>query len=328
MKLRILTIIVTKVSLAVLGLSFLLTSCLREGLEDCVLKDNVFLSVKTDFDLRVSTAAAADWYAINSVSVYVIDQNNKFVTSWHGGAYIAGIDYLVPLRLDKGTYRFVVWTNEGVSYTVSPSNPELKGILLMDEMTINMVIPADRKIRELIPHRHYGIVSEAQVIQNRDNYYTITIKPHTYKVNFTVKGLTTTNDLYDFTVSDNNSSHTFDNSVISGRDRYQHIRSTGFEVKSDDTVNNATQGVLNASMILLQIDDGTETTFALSNNTTGETLYTADLIQSIQQAYRSSGETLDFSRTFEFDMVITFLTNLKVSVSVNGWSYIEQEQEL
>jgi len=311
----------------VLGL-LLLTSCTKDNYDGCPSQETVNLLIKTDYDLRSASAAAAEWYAINEVFILIIDQHNNVVTSWEGGAYASGADYRASFQLEEGTYRFVVWTNLGENYTISASNGELKNGIFMDEVMINMTIPPDGMIRDFIPHRHYGSITNAQVIRNKDNTFVITLIPHTYKVNFTVKGLAPTFHQYDFMVTDNNSSHRLDNSCVLGKECYHHIRTTDYQPRSRSINFDPFTNELSDSMILLQLDDDTPTTFTISNTITEEVIYTADLLQTIEQAYQDADEVLDFSSIYEFDILFTFDTYMYVTVSVNGWSYIEQNQKL
>ena len=316
MKLRILTLVL------------LLCSCTKDSFEDCEPKDNVHITVKTDYDLRSTSAASAEWYSIDEVSIFVVDANNNLVTSWEGGAYTADEDYRATFSLQEGFYRFVVWTNLGDTYTVSSPLGDVKSGLFIDDIMINMAIPPDGKIRESIPHRHYGSITNTKIFRNRDNNYVVTIKPHTYKLNFKIKGLSPLFHQYDIMVTDNNWSHRLDNSCVSGKECYHHIRSTEYQPRSRAVQLDPFTNELTDSMILLQMDDDTETTFSIVNSLTEEIIYSVDLIQTITQAFTNAGELLDFSRIFEFDIVFTFDTHMFVTVSVNGWDYTEQDQKL
>lgn len=295
-----------------LGIALLLGSCTKENLSKC---PNVRLRIVADIQ---SKAATIDRYNIESVTVYVFDNDYKYVTQWEGGAYIHGQTYEVPLTLPAGTYHFVVWTNQGDVYKASHSKAQLDGSVSYADMSTGLSVPTDKTISTDIPDLHYGILTDAEVFEfdNINRIYTVIISPNTYKVNFSVRGLIPNGNTYGFTVTDNHSRYKFDNSMVSGLGNYYHTRPVQFGGNE-----------LNTSMILLGLDAGRAMPFSFENATSAAQLYSGDLIDMINKAYAAAGRRPDFSSTYEFDIVLVF-SQFGVEITVNGWGYQGNPTEL
>ncbi len=324
--------------LAVLALTF--GSCMRDELDDCPPPHNVRLRVITDYEKaeadrtrgtyhQMDTEEFArhreGWYQdqIDNVSVYVFDQDDRFISSWRGPKYLLGEDYTVPFTLQEGkSYHFVAWTNSGTGGLYSPS-------LLLDEHTMasrgdmhmGLELPDDRTLTEEMAHRHFGSLENRPVFSGI-NDEEIVITPNTYRVNFIVRGLAAANaNSYEVKVTDRNARHAFDGAHIEGEDDYFHTRTL-----SAGTTRAA--GERSASMVLLQIGDDTDTSFELSNTTLDRSLHGGDLLQAIQTAYSEQiGPDKTFAdmddmleNKYEYDIILTN-TAAGVKVEVHPWNY-------
>ena len=296
------------------GMLSSLNSCIKEDLSEC--PDGVRIIVKTDTE---TYQHSPDRYNnIENVTIYVFDENNRFVTAWEGGAYTHGNVYAVTLPLEKGKYKFVAWTNQGEIYKISHSIIQCQQTKpLLSELYLYVDYPQDKYIRDIIPDLHYGDLSDIVVGNARNNEHTIILKPNTYKLNFAVQGLPVDTDQYGFQVKDNNSHYGFDNSILSGKEEFNYIRTTGFAA-----------GELKESLIELKLDHGRNTVFTFSNVTKNEVLYSGSLIGMINRAYTVGGQAVDFSKIYEFDITLSFDSNMNVSISINGWDYQVQSGEL
>jgi hypothetical protein len=341
-------LIIGKMTLAAAVAMLTLNSCMRDNLEDCPPPYNVRLLVKTDYETGGYTRAAAeiDWYEgqIDNVSIYVFDDEGSYVDSYVGPAYTMGEDYTVPFNLEAGkSYHFEAWTNNGERYDVS-SLPE-PGLARRGEMTMKMNIPAGtRTFTENIPHRHQGTLEEVSVVPGETSEKVIVIEPHTYKVNFIIRGLTpymTENNEYDVTVTDRNELHAFGSkvhirpSVVNGQEPYFHHRRMdkhGVVPTRVNGVETRAAGEIGASMILLQIPDDTGTFFDLRNITEDESLYSADLIDMIEKVYTQHGmigtgpnfiyQSLEdlLNTLYEYTIVLEF-SSVGISIAINNWGY-------
>ncbi len=317
--------------LALAAVALVMSSCLRDSLDDCPPPYNVQLIVKTDYEKEhpaatpdTRGAAGPGWYQdqIENVSVYVFDEDDRFVTLWTGPRYTMYEDYVVPFCLEEGkSYRFVAWTNSsGGIYTPSHLGEQLTGFTRGD-LHMDIELPADRNLTADMSHRHRGMLDKTPIFAG-ENRHEIIISPHTYKVNFIVRGLLAENR-YEMKVTDSNVSHNFLGGLIAARKQtYHHTRTLS------DVGNSRAAGEVGSSMILMQIGDDTGTSFELTNATESRSLYGNDLLQTIQTAYSAQigpgkpyadlADMLD--NQYEYDIILVY-SSLGVSVEVHPWDY-------
>lgn len=308
------TSVSTVLMLLLISTLLAVSSCVNDDLDGC-LRENVRILVKTNTE---TSRAATDRYQIDNIILFVFDEDNRFVTAWQGGAHTPNEPYEALLRINPGTYHFVVWTNQGDVYTTTQSLEECQAQQpLFSDLTMYMKCPANNCLTEEIPDLHHGLLTDAVVQRNKFNEFTIILTPNTYKLKFTVDGLAVNEDNYNFRVKDNNSHYTFSNSIRDEQAEFEHLRTTIFSGRE-----------LKTSMKVLRLTHDRSPVFDLTNQASGKCLYTDNLVTMIQKAYSAGGQTVDFSRTFEFDIRITFRGNLGVTISINGWSYQINDTEL
>lgn len=338
MKRGVLTGFIVRATLALVCAGLVASSCIREDLSDCPPDPtgptyNTLLLVTTDFELEERNSrgpADYDWYnnQIQTVTVYAFDSDDNFVTSWTGGAYRMGESYLVPMNFEQdGLYHFVAWTNDGDVYSPSHRAEELQG-KTRSELSMSMNVPDGETFMQDIPHRHHGVLESAEIVSDQDNTHTIVISPHTYKTNFIVRGLPTGEGLYDVDVTDSNSQHTFGAELVDGHESYKHLRTLVQKpAPYDDEIA--------ASMILLQIGDGTETMFEIVDTTADEVKYKGDLLKTIKESYSLTDDELAemLEDIYEYDIIITFTGGgtggaLSAEVTVKAWGYVPNPIDL
>lgn len=292
-----------------------LASCVNEDTGDCPEDGKVRLVVTTD--RMEQRGGPADRYNIDCIHAYIFDADNAFIGCAQGETY-TGEDYTFDLDLDPGMYHFVVWSNHGDTYLPSHSmeechltNPQ------MGDMSVYLQFPQDMCLYDDIPDLHHGILKEAAVTGTADHEFVVTVRPDTYKLNFTVKGIQRSTDVHTFRITDNLTRYDFENSIVPATDDYHHIRTA--TAAGDD---------MTASMIVLGLADDRQPQFDLENTDSSETLYSAGIVDMIKRAYATAGNVPDFSREFEFDIILTFDINMDVTVSVNGWTYTVNQTPL
>ena len=298
------------------GTILLMNSCVRPDLSDCPQR-NIRILVRP---LVETTLTNGDTYEIDNLTVYIFDDQNQFLTALQSGTFTrSGTLFKANLDLDPGTYHFVVWTNQGDTYTTTHSIEQChQDKPSLSDLTLYMNCPSNKTLTTDIQDLHYGILANAVIpAGNIDQDLTVIISPNTYRVNFAVEGLAETTDRYAFSVRDDNSHYMFNNSIVSGKDVFNHLRMTSF-----------VDGTLKASMKTLLLTESRSPQFELTNNTTGKSIYSADLVNMITKAYTAGGQSVDFDHIYEYDIIITFRGNLGLTISVNGWVYMENNTEL
>ncbi len=302
-------------------------ACIKQDISTCY---RVNLQVKFDPDMF---ELPENEHQIEKVTVYVFDTNFNLVTVWEGGAYnyLTGADYPVSVTLEEGIYQFIAWTNKGDFYKTNPAYQRQSAFIPFDEMRLYRESASENSYREDIPDLHYGRLQQVDYRLTQNHSYTLYLLPNTYRINLSVEGLEPTKDEYEFIIRDTNFLYGFDNSIVPGKEHYEHIRSCYFQ-----------ENELNASMRILSLTEnhtfpepltGSSQTdrniqFTFLNTSTGITHYSADLVKMIRMAYESSGQVVNFDKTYLFNIRLTFDVQMNVTFSVNGWTYQYNPTEL
>ena len=298
-----------------------LSSCIKSDYDECVNPNgNVRLTLSLSEDIA-SRSSSLDRYQISSTNIYVFDAvTGDYVTSAVGGAYIPNNVYEVYFDLRKsGQYDFIVWTNLGEVYKTNVSitdlettNPYVGNVeLFMDYGSVN---PGTD-----IPDLLYGTPVDAQgnpvsvnIIGNRDNHVEVVLIPDVHDVNIKVTGMPSTTDNFEFSIVDRASSFEFsDNSTITGTEDIKYLRTC-----------TQSSGELNTSLKVLRLEENRVSEFVFRNVTTGEILFSGNLINVIRNAYINAGQPApDFNVVYTFSIVFSYNTNLGMTVTINGWEY-------
>lgn len=293
-----------------------------------------------------------EWFdCIDSIHVYIFDENERFVTIWSGGGYTPGQEYEVPydkLGLPEGVYSFVAWTNRWGDHTCNVNELLAQGgDFYLDDL--NMYLDTHGgEIDHDLNHRHWGILERANMSNQSvisPSEYRIVVDPAIHRVNFMLEGVEVDRpgqtrvdaEDYSVTVSDNNPVHNFRNKYVTGQPTYYHTR-TMMDVTGapggpgawfdDEGIPPAgadyKDGValLTASMNLVHIHDLSKTGFSMHNNDSGEEVFAYDdIVGLINLVYSSNDQKVDFEETLEFDILVSFVAPFYVNITINGWTY-------
>jgi hypothetical protein len=315
-------------------------SCVAEWPEDCPPDTRLF--IRTDQEMGFFTSRGEsrahnidEWYdCIDTMEVYVFDENEKYVTVWRGGRYTPGEEFEVPLvdlTLNEGVYTFVAWTNLGDEYLCNLEELTESGDdFHLDDMRMSLIVPGEGDaIESDLNHRHHGILERAYVSNNSILFpgpNVIVLHPSLHRVNVTVTGLesATATDPHTVTVIDNNSSHDFRNACIPNLDRYHHRRAlTPVQAPSPGTRADVT-GALGSSVYLLQLHDATDTTLEIHRAADpGTALFSEpDLVSLIRTVYGFNGRSVNLDEILEFDINIDLSSKSVITIVVNSWVYV------
>ncbi len=328
-----------------------LASCVAEPLADC--PPDVRLYMMTDHEMGYYGSRTADieeWYSsMDTVAVYVFDENERYVTVWHGGRYTPGEEFEIPLiemNLREGVYTFVAWTNQGDEYLSNLEDLEARREttgeeFYLDDMRMTMSLPGEGgAIEDDLRHRHHGILERAYVSNNSilsPGPNIIAMMPSLHRVNISVTGVSPNTKATDhtLTVTDSNWEHDFHSLNVPELDTYSHRRPfapVGDE--SNDTRTGTDTGTdtraeppvaMAASIYLMQLHDDTVTSFEIHHNsedTTTSIHREEDLVQLINDAYGFNRRGVDFNEVLEFDISIDVSSKLQTVFYINGWQYI------
>ncbi|MDR2912986.1 MAG: FimB/Mfa2 family fimbrial subunit [Alistipes sp.] len=338
---------------AMLAAALAMSGCVAENFLDCPPR----LIIKTKLEmpgaaapllpeygpqtrLAVERTPIEDWYSqIDNVTVYVFDQHYNFIKQWRGGVYTLNDTYEVPLDvldLPDGFYNFVAWTNRGDLYDSNIAEPTPGTRAAEFEMNAKLpeIIDNLPTYEGDIEHRHYGKLENIHIVRNRNLVvHTLVVSPTTHRVNFDVKGLPAEADpWYQVKITDRNSSHDMQNSFISNRPEYRHLR-TLTETPASENDDNENRGPyetradektslnISASLLLMQVQDETGTALEITNVRTDETVFRYDLVDLVSLVYSVYGRSPDFNNTREFDIELDLSSRLSILININGWTY-------
>jgi hypothetical protein len=298
-----------------------------EDLAEC---PDVRLLVRTNHEIRygsrpdgrTTVTPLAEWYGcVDRVSVFIFDENDRYYDRWDGPALRWLSEYEVPVRdinLPDGVYTFVVWSNLGRFY--STNQPQLARGSALNDFLLRTKVPASGVLTSSFPHLHYGILTGAYVSNNSIRHALtniIEVRPLLNRVNFSIVGVPAGDD-WSITVTDTNREHNFRGTPIPGLDRY-----------TLSTMLNRVDNSYKASMMFYRMEDETPTDITIMNDTTGEALYSGNLVNLIERVYGLVAEQrIDFERVLEFDVELNFSGRKLFSVTINGWTYVFNDSPL
>jgi hypothetical protein len=239
------------------------------------------------------------WYnSIDTLSVYIFDENERFVYLWRGPGYTPGQDYEIPLTeicLPEGVYTFIAWSNLDRDHFCNMHDSLLAAPnenYRLADMFVNMRLDDDGGIKRDRDHRHYGKREGVHVANNSildPKQSNIVLNPVMHRVNFTVVGQAPSkmDQQHTVRITDRNHRHSFLNRFIGtpetradGDEFYHQIRTmtdvTGLPggpgAWDDPTVPPPpgidpaqTETLLSSSVMLLQLHDVTKTGVRIFN---------------------------------------------------------------
>ncbi len=321
------TIFTTNTVLLLLALAFLLFGCsVGDDMEDC---GEMRLWVRFDPDMFELPEGE---HRIGHIDVYAFDELGRFAARWQGGPYEYRSDSLwrVPFDLMPGTYTFVAWTNAPSGYRTKPDAREwIRGVTEMNRLEFHLDVPPDRSIDTEIPDLHYGRIEGAVYDPSRDTEYIIYLLPDTYRMNVTVEGLEDHGEDFSLSLSDDNTHYDFRNRVLDDYGVYSHVRTPapGHPLEATFRVLSLTNDH-SIERIGIPGNEDRSPILRLFSPTDGREWFAGDVVKMIRSAYAASGNSVDFDKTYRFDIVLSFDANMDVTVTVDGWSYRPNPVEL
>ncbi|MCD7962378.1 MAG: FimB/Mfa2 family fimbrial subunit [Rikenellaceae bacterium] len=299
----------------------LLTSCIKDDMDECGTT-----RVWIKFDPAMYELPAGE-HQIENLHVYMFNEKEQLVEEWQGGHYNYTADQLceIPVNLPTGVYSFIAWTNQGKIYKTDISSR-------LSDSELYLENNKDEIYRTDIPDLHYTTGNNIKVDPIEDHEYILYLIPNTYRINLTVKELPEGNDEdeYLFAITDNNTRYNFNNRIVEDQNLITHQR-----------ITKRKEGILQASIRTLTLHDdhaieniGKPDTgdrspqLTFRNHTNNTEIFTGNLVQIIRTAYSSADMQVDFDKTYEFNIVLSFDADLNVNISVNGWIYTPNGTEL
>lgn len=297
----------------------LFSSCIGEDMSGCE-ETGIQLKVSFDTDSREEIPGKGP----HNVTLYLFDGQGCCCEMHEFRLEDLEEETLLETEMPAGEYAFVAWVNKDETYFDVPAFDAYPQVHPMKEAAVLYLdIPQNSIVDYSLPDLFYGALEERK-IKKGGNSVRIPLVLDTNRLTFSVKGLESNADTYEFEVRDNNGAYTFDNS-FEACTPFSYIARAAF---------NATGGKdgLDASMTILRLAGDRSPAFTFRNRTTGKTLYPSsteqetNLVRLIQKAYRNS--TVDFDRKHSFEITLEYNAQMQATVSVDGWSVVQDEGDL
>ncbi len=291
------------------------TSCIGEGDTDCPPTETG-IRVYFSYPLAEETERDGTLIPAEQIDLFIFDEQGCFVKKLIDDSPFLTADYCMDVELAAGKYTFVSWINLKDCYYLS--HPEIPEGTSLSDLLLHIQADENDTIHTSIHTLYFGNLTEVQTRENTLHTFLIPLMRNTY--NLTVRTIgkeVNPEDDYFVVVSDRNGSYSFENSFASPRE--VHYKSTC--ILNEE---NQLQGALTA---LRLNEDENYATLKLQNACTGEIIYERNLVEMIQ-TYREQGMEIDFDTMFDFEVVLRFETDARVTVIINGWTMIEDQEEL
>ena len=249
---------------------------------------------------------------IRQVRVFAFDEKDVLVSEFSDKKAVLSADYSLPVTLrHTGKLTFVAWGGRDLeAYDFSGFK---EGVTTKREMWVALRLK-DRRVSSASGPLYVGLVSIS--LENRENLGSVyervsfNMRELTYRVHFTIKSIPDPfpmDEKFVIRIEDDNGVYDF-NGQIALCERFEYVA----EATRD------TEGVLKADFTLMKLEEGRNTLVSLVNKTTGEILYTANLVDDIIMFRGDSGEP-PYSLECDHDFPIT----LKLKYEKETWTLVQ-----
>jgi hypothetical protein B2_16868 len=249
---------------------------------------------------------------IRQIRVFAFDENDVLVGEFSDKRAVLSADYFLSATLrHTGKLTFVAWGGRDLeAYNFSGFK---EGVTTKQDMWVALRFK-DRRISSAPGSLYVGLTSVS--IENRENMGSVyeqvsfNMQELTYRVHFTIRPIPDPFPIdQDFIirVEDNNGVYNF-NGQIALCERFEYVA---------EAIRDA-EGRLKADFTLMKLEEGRNALVSLVNKTTGEILYTANLVDDIIMFRGDAGEP-PYSLECEHDFPIT----LKLKFEKSTWALVQ-----
>ncbi len=308
---------------------------------DCSV--NYRIKFRYDYNMKFADAFA---HEVNSVTLYVLDTLNRVV--WYGteeGETLAADDYAMTINVPPGKYSLLAWcgTTDKNSFTIPETSlgTELT-CTLNREHNAEGAAYVDKDLDRLF----HGWLPDQTFIATEGTYtYTVPLVKNTNNIRVVLQHLSgepVDKDKFIFTITDNNGSMDWDNSLLPDEQvtYYAWLTASGsasFENKIQSrggTVSSVFSAAI-AELTIPRMVKGQEPRLTIINSETGETVLSIPLIDYallVKGYYNRDMDDQEYlDRQDTYDMVF-FLDEgnrwMDSYIYINSWKVVFQNSGL
>lgn len=293
----------------------LLQGCIKEDLSNC--KSELLLSFR--YTLNDQYANLFD-REVSKVTVYVFDNNGKYVDRFSEQGNHLTNDYVMHIPLPEGTYSVVAYGGEFGTYSAGELNQQLnalnetlrKGVTDINDFRAELkhvkgsedyLYPSDTP-----DDLYVGLATSVVSTMGCKVIAPVELIKDTKRIKVNISGINYVSGALEVYITALNGRYLFDNSIDGNHGTFKY------------TPINAVQQPdrLEVDLKMMRLVLGQTPRLVIINSATSEVIYNENMIDQIllTQKY-SSQEDLDREDEFLFEIVID--RNIDVSVSINGW---------
>jgi len=318
--------------LTVLSVSFVMQSCVRDDLSDCVAGKRVYFnymladtaSVTTNTgDVRVAREGIFPG-DVTFFNLYVFDEDGKFVKEVSARPVFVDRDssrmYLDIDTLETGVYKFLAWANLSGQYSLS--NDLVPGVSTAAdvEVQLDLIKNSNEVSEELSPLFYASHLDESFTVQALlEQSFDLDLIQDTYKFNVSVTGLDSAyagEHSFTVDVTDTNGKYKLDN-AYSACKQFNYIRDCALRPVEDGKSEAYTP------INIMRMDYTRNPHMRLKEKDTNATVLEDNWGDLFLLLRSMTGYNVDWNNQYEFDLRY-FLTSsaATIIVEVNGWRLV------
>lgn len=293
----------------------LLQGCIKDDLSAC----NIELLLRFRYTLN-------DQYVnlfgseVRRVTVYVFDNNGKYVDSFSEQGDKLTNDYIMHLPLAKGKYSVVVYGGDFTTYSIGDLNSRVSAINQTLRRGVTDINDFRMELKNITGEQNYlypvntpddlyaGLAVNAIAASENENITDVELIKDTKKIKVKITGTAAFNVPLEVYVTALNGRYKFDNNIDldHGTFKYTPINTT--------SKSNYQQADLKMMRLVL----GQSPMLVIKDSASQQVLYNENMIDQILATHQYALQE-DFDREDEFIFEILVVNDVVVSVSINGW---------
>lgn len=298
-----------------LTLMLLLQGCIREDLSDC--ESELLLRFRYTLNEQYTNLFGAEVYHI---TVYVFDSNGKYVDQFSEHGNKLTNEFVMHIPLPEGKYSALAYSGNFTTYSVGESGTQTrslggalrKGVTDINDFRLELNGSTDAE-NYLVPTNvpddlHAGLTTQAASAISNKLVTDVDLIKITKKIKVTISGTDVLHAPLDVFITALNGRYKSDNSIDPNNGTFKYV-----PMKSATTPNKL---VVDFKQMRLML--GQSPMLVIRNRTTQEVLYHENMIDLILSTGKYASQE-DFDREDEFDFNISFVNDILIGVSINGW---------
>lgn len=265
--------------------------------------------------------------AITRVRVFAFDGKDVLIGEFSDEDVVLSADYfLSAIVRHTGNLSFVAWGGSDLdAYDFSRFE---KGVTTRREMSV--ALQMEQKRISSAPCPLYVGLASASLTSNSNvgsvyEQVAFNMRELTYRVHFTIESGPDTfpmDEDFVIAIEDDNGLYDFDGRILSGK-RFEYVNAATRDAK----------GALKADFMLMKLEEGRNAMVSLKNVTTGETVYSANLVDDIIMFRGEAGEppySLECEHDFPVNLKLKYVkdTWMLVQATVCDWNVVSRPIEL